>query len=278
MASYLGGIPSGSSSASSYPWGYDVGLNKSSFWKIGAVPNKYAFRSPPPFAKGYFAIPPTDEPSQNTRSFFTSTPPEEPQDEPEHEDDAYQEPSTPEPESPSPEERQKEEARLKRLEQERAIAEAGEIDWVRSGGILRDADGNRDLTRTNAIREELHLQAEEKRLREQWDTYQKRWQAIASSQEPLHFKDIPWPLPVAPGSVEEMTQEKIEDFIMSPLKIRGNKVTPKGRLRGSMLRWHPDKLGAVVARVVPEELEDVKEGVGVVFRCLKALQDKQVPG
>ncbi|KZT28118.1 hypothetical protein NEOLEDRAFT_960081 [Neolentinus lepideus HHB14362 ss-1] len=274
MASGLG-YPSSSSAqanTSSQSWNFSRNIN-TSFSRFGPVPNEYASRSRPPFTKGYFAIPFRDDSLQDTKSFFSVGPLPGEEVGYENEDDASQHPSTPDPESQSPEEHLKQEARLRRLEKERAIAEAGEVDWVRSGGILRDANGNRDLARTNRIREELRLEAEEKRLREQWDLYQQRWQALKSSQEPLRFSDVPWPLPTTPTSVEEFTEKKIEDFIMSPLKIRGNKVTPKGRLRSSMLRWHPDKLGSVIARVIPEEQANVKEGIGVVFRYLKALQD-----
>ncbi|EPQ53562.1 hypothetical protein GLOTRDRAFT_13333, partial [Gloeophyllum trabeum ATCC 11539] len=171
------------------------------------------------------------------------------------------------------EERLKEQARLRRLEREREIAEAGEIDWVRSGGTLRDASGRRDVERTERIRAELRREAEEKRALARWAAYEARWQDFAASSGPVRFADIPWPVEETPKCAREITFRKIEDFLFADLAARGSTVTRKERIRTSMLRWHPDKMGPVAARVVEEDQADVKEGIGVVFRCLRALQD-----
>ncbi|EEB95289.1 hypothetical protein MPER_05760 [Moniliophthora perniciosa FA553] len=55
--------------------------------------------------------------------------------------------------------------RTARMSREQAEATRGEEEWVRNGGILRDADGKRDFQRTEAVREELRLRDIEKALK-----------------------------------------------------------------------------------------------------------------
>ncbi|KAF8189773.1 hypothetical protein K438DRAFT_1832077, partial [Mycena galopus ATCC 62051] len=140
-------------------------------------------------------------------------------------------------------------ARKARLEAEAAEALKGEIDWVRSGGILRDAQGNRDYARTEAIREELRLSALEA-----------TWKAGRDRNKPrdVQFQDVPWPVCPTDGrpvALAELTVDRVEDFLLAGLKVRGCTVTKKERVRTSLLRWHPDKMTTVLARIVETDLE-----------------------
>ncbi|KAJ7028013.1 hypothetical protein C8F04DRAFT_70782 [Mycena alexandri] len=175
-------------------------------------------------------------------------------------------------------------ARKARLESEAAEGLKGEIDWVRSGGILRDAQGNRDYARTEAIREELRLSALERRLMERWSTYETRWAGLAGKagrdrekSRDLSFDDIPWPVsPTESQRVKlaDLTVDRVEEFLLANLKVRGSTVTKKERVRSSLLRWHPDKMTGVLARIVETDLDAVREGIHAVVLCLHQLNSK----
>ncbi|KAJ7274946.1 hypothetical protein C8J57DRAFT_238301 [Mycena rebaudengoi] len=144
------------------------------------------------------------------------------------------------------------EMRAARIRLEEAEAQKGEIDWVRSGGLLRDADGNRDYARTNAIREEIRVSDLERVLVERWATYERRWSDLIAKTG--------------------RDREKAKDnFLIAGLKVRGSTVTKKERVRSSLLRWHPDKLTSVLARVVDADVEAVRQGINVVVSSLHQL-------
>ncbi|EMD34885.1 hypothetical protein CERSUDRAFT_97449 [Gelatoporia subvermispora B] len=188
-------------------------------------------------------------------------------------------------------------ARATRRERERAEALRSEIEWVRTGGALRDELGRRDPVRTAALRREIELKDKEDRLRARWDTYDLRWRATAHTNakgqsrsaeceagvevedgredEGMCFADIPWPVDPPPADVSDLTRVRIADFLLEPLTIRGNTVSRRDRIRASLLRWHPDKVSALLARVRTEDVERVKEGVYTVFHALREIQDEE---
>lgn len=171
-------------------------------------------------------------------------------------------------------EKQKHEAeRKKRIEKEREIATEGEFEWVRSGGVLRDAQGRRDKVRTESIKQEIRLREREKRLTDQWDTYERNWHTLLESNTPVSFKDVPWPLPSCPSSVEDLSFSAISEFLLEPLEVRTNTVTQRERIRTSLLRWHPDKISDVLERVVEDDVRAVREGIGAVFVSLKRMKE-----
>ncbi|KAG2144107.1 uncharacterized protein EDB93DRAFT_1228412 [Suillus bovinus] len=168
------------------------------------------------------------------------------------------------------------EERINRLHKERELIETSEIEWVRGGGVLRDAQGRRDKARTERIRAELKLQEEEKTKMNRWREYDERWKAlITTSDKTLAFADIPWPLLTAPRGADSFTLPAISEFLFESLSVRNNAVTKKNRIRSSILRWHPDKSSLVVGRVVAEDVDAVREGIHAVFHCLKRLQDDE---
>lgn len=165
-----------------------------------------------------------------------------------------------------------------RIMQEEAEALRGEEDWVRSGGILRDTKGRRDFARTEAMREELRLRDLEKMLNERWEQYEQRWRALNGKGKHrgapyITFTDVPWPVVQGsrPMGIRDLTVERVEEFLLGNLRVRGCKVTRKERVRSSLLRWHPDKLTALVSSVVEKDRDAVIEGITTVVRCLHQL-------
>lgn len=175
------------------------------------------------------------------------------------------------------------ELRKERLAQEEAEARHGEEEWVRSGGILRDTKGRRDMVRTQTVRDELKLRDIEKALVERWEAYEGQWKELLASngkgkegRADLRFRDLPWPVDTGDkkAEVSDLTVGRVEEFLLGGLKVRGCGITRKDRIRSSLLRWHPDKLTSVLARVVEEDVEIVNEGVSVVIRSLQKLNSK----
>ncbi|KAJ6608309.1 hypothetical protein B0H10DRAFT_1885113 [Mycena sp. CBHHK59/15] len=150
------------------------------------------------------------------------------------------------------------------------------MNWVRSGGILRDAEGTRDYARTEAIREEIRIGDLERVLLERWVKYEQRWaelnaRAGRAMERDIRFGDVPWPVCGKDVTPADLTADQVEDFLLAGLKVRGCTVTKKERVRSSLLRWHPDKLTGVLGCIVDADLDAVRKGVNVVVSCLHQL-------
>ena len=171
-----------------------------------------------------------------------------------------------------------EERRQKREEREREQALIGEKEWVRSGGILRDENGKRNYERTTEVRKIIEEEDKQKRILARWNDYESAWTSLLSSSERVTFASIPWPLMSKPTSSEDLRDPaKVAEFLFESLKVDGITIKRKDRLRASLLRWHPDKLRGVIARVAEEEVEEVQEGISAVARGLVLLQDAIKP-
>ncbi|KAF8674990.1 hypothetical protein RHS04_06972 [Rhizoctonia solani] len=108
-----------------------------------------------------------------------------------------------------------------------------------------------------------------------WNSYELRWSAlsVASSNQPISFRDVPWPLLRVPTGPESITPQAVGAFILSPLHSQDK--SRKERLRNAMLRWHSDKFeGRWMARIEEEDRPKVKEAVGAVARSLTELMTK----
>ncbi|KAJ3814035.1 hypothetical protein F5876DRAFT_33762 [Lentinula aff. lateritia] len=174
---------------------------------------------------------------------------------------------------------QKHRACLEREEVERV---RGEEDWVRSGGILRDSEGKRDFARTEKVREEIRLREWETEVQERWDGYERRWAELQAKERKgdskYSFQDIPWPVHVGERDAKTKSRrsgtENVEKFLTDGLQVRGCKVTRKERVRTSLLRWHPDKMTALVSKVIDDDRKDVESGISAVVRCLQDMNSK----
>ncbi|KAG1871409.1 hypothetical protein F4604DRAFT_2014191 [Suillus subluteus] len=221
--------------------------------------------------KGYFAFPPST--LGTSRSSYPAFIPQSP-----NTKEIFVDKSAPEKGDETHSEKPPhDEERINRLHKERELIEMSEIEWVRGGGVLRDAQGRRDKARTERIRAELKLQEAEKAKMGRWKEYEDRWKALAASDKALAFADIPWPLRTAPssGDTDAFTLLAISEFLFESLSVRSNTITKKSRIRSSILRWHPDKSSLVVGRIVAEDVDAVREGIHAVFHCLKRLQDDE---
>lgn len=121
----------------------------------------------------------------------------------------------------------------------------------------------------------------DERYRAAWSAYEERWAELtandSSSSSPLSFDltfdSIPWPLFSSPGSVADITPEDITAFILSPLHSIAQ--SRKDRIKMALRRWHPDRFGRLLARVLEVDKEKVEEAVGIIARCLNHLLERE---
>jgi hypothetical protein len=272
--------PAKASSPTSASWqfaSYSVQQSRTSAKTMGfssPSPAKPYMRS----AMGYFAFPPGGSPPLSSGPASSESEPEKEQERQWKKEEAEREAAW------AARLKRDAELRQQRLAQEEAEATHGEEEWVRSGGILRDSEGRRDMVKTQAVREELKLRDIEKALVDTWEGYEGRWKVLLASGRgkevvaDLRFRDVPWPVDTGGEVVElrDLTVKGVEEFLLGGLRVRGCGVTKKERVRSSLLRWHPDKMTGVFARVVEEDIDMVKDGINVVICCLQMLNSKVV--
>ena len=177
--------------------------------------------------------------------------------------------------------------RQKRVESETSEALKGDIEWVRSGGVLRDGNGRRDFARTKRIRDQLEEQERERKAQTAWAEYEDRWRGSlvvklghrknsspdAAEDWGIGFRDVAWPVTKPAESPDGLTFGAVKEFVLAPL--RGKDVSPskrKDRIRQLLLRYHPDKTAFLLSRVAEGEKDRVREGINSVFMVLKLLQ------
>ncbi|KAF9652717.1 hypothetical protein BDM02DRAFT_3183402 [Thelephora ganbajun] len=176
--------------------------------------------------------------------------------------------------------------RQRRVESEMSEALKGDIEWVRSGGVLRDTNGRRDFARTKRIRDQLDEQERERKALAAWTEYEDRWRASLSISghrknssnledrgQGIGFRSVAWPVAKLPEDPDGLTINAVREFVLAPL--RGKDITPskrKDRIRQLLLRYHPDKATFLLSRVAEEEKDRVREGIKNAFVSLKSLQ------
>jgi hypothetical protein len=111
------------------------------------------------------------------------------------------------------------------------------------------------------------------------DAYERQWIGLLGSKSnsaDLGFGDIPWPMQGESVNISQITAEAISSFLFLP-GDEGHDEAGRGRvrkeeLRGTILRFHPDKFeGRVIPRVKDEERAAVREGANAVTRAVTAL-------
>ncbi|EJU04916.1 hypothetical protein DACRYDRAFT_104809 [Dacryopinax primogenitus] len=102
-----------------------------------------------------------------------------------------------------------------------------------------------------------------------WEAYERGWGRMAELER-VRWEDVPWPVFEHPSAPEELTGERMREFLFSDAHSSGK--GKKERVREALLRWHPDKFeGRWMGRVREGEREMVREGMGRVVRFLGEL-------
>lgn len=106
-----------------------------------------------------------------------------------------------------------------------------------------------------------------------WNKYESDWTNL-KEHAVLRFRIIPWPLLKAVTTTDEITANAVGALVLSPHHSQEKKA--RDRLKEQLLRWHPDRFeGKWLPRVVEEDREDVKKGVGQVARALNELMNRE---
>jgi hypothetical protein len=143
------------------------------------------------------------------------------------------------------------------------------------------AEAARILKRKEDVRRREHEDRERRRKADARDTYERRWVELLESESvDLGFGDVPWPMQ-GKADVSRLTVEVISEFLFptcvdEPEREGGGRGrTRREELRGTMLRFHPDKFeGRVIPRVKGEEKDAVREGANAVTRAVAALMER----
>jgi hypothetical protein len=110
--------------------------------------------------------------------------------------------------------------------------------------------------------------------------YEAKWGAllrpgkgqVVVAPRSLGFGDVPWPLFGAVGSVEDVTWQRVREFVFHPQRSSVQGTYKAKSIRLELLRWHPDKFERnVLDKIVQGDREAVKEAAGNVARFLTEL-------
>jgi hypothetical protein len=144
------------------------------------------------------------------------------------------------------------------------------------------AEAARILKAKEDARRRTREERERRRRVEAKEAYRRRWIELLESRSEtanLSFGDIPWPVGGGAPDISHLTAEAISAFLFEEHKELGLELDEAGRarmrkeeLRGTMLRFHPDKFeGRIVRLVRDEERSAVLEGANAVTRTVAAL-------
>lgn len=135
--------------------------------------------------------------------------------------------------------------------------------------VAKERERAPEARKTKPRREDVERRA--------WDIYESRWNRITSSpntvESSLKFHEIPWPMVHHPKSAADLTSAHIATFLFSSHHSGGQ--SRKERVKAALKRWHPDRFGRVLQRIVEADREKAEEAAGVVARCLNDLLEKE---
>ena len=114
-------------------------------------------------------------------------------------------------------------------------------------------------------------------LVERLRVYEETWAALRSNvagMKPLRFCDIPWPVFGDVRSGNDVTEERVREFVCHPLheymRTPGGGQAKSTRLE--LLRWHPDKFNSkVLNRVVEADRKAVQDAAAHIVHILNEL-------
>lgn len=104
------------------------------------------------------------------------------------------------------------------------------------------------------------------------EAHDRKWRELKASEN-LGWNSFPWPVFKRPSEPEDITTISVSAYVLS--RHSPSEKSSKDRIKDHIKRWHPDKFETkVLPKVVEEEREKVKEGAGVVVRCLNELLNR----
>ena len=155
--------------------------------------------------------------------------------------------------------------------QRQAEREAMEFARREQERVERERLEQERIERERLERERREREAAQPDHAMQLHLYEEKWAKLRSDSiraEPLTLNDIPWPWFGFIPCLEEITNERVLNFVDHPLSRHPS--GGKGKtVRLELLRWHSDRFdGRVLARVVDGDREMVKMVAGRITRIL----------
>ncbi|PVF97061.1 hypothetical protein CPB86DRAFT_786404 [Serendipita vermifera] len=142
----------------------------------------------------------------------------------------------------------------------------------------RKAKAERDRRRQRQREDEARQKARDlasQELNKAFDSYLSAWASLGSrsSDRPLRFNDIPWPMTPSPSSPEQITKEAISSFLLST--SHSSDRPRKQRIRDALFLYHPDRFEKWVSMIAdPEQESMTREAAGKVVRFLNSLAEQ----
>jgi hypothetical protein len=181
---------------------------------------------------------------------------------------------------------QKRNLKKKTLDRRSNAAADREKERQRAAHAAAKAEAARILKAEEDARRRARYERERMRHANARDAYERHWVGLLGSKSKsadLSFGDIPWPVSARSPSISEITAEAISSFLF----LRGDEghdEAGRGRarkeeLRGTILRFHPDKFeGRVIPRIKDEERAAVREGANAVTRAVTTMMVGKLGG
>lgn len=165
------------------------------------------------------------------------------------------------------------------LDRRRNAAANREKERQRAAHAAAKAEAARILKAEEEARRRARYERERIRQANARDAYERHWVGLLDSDSKyadLGFGDIPWPVWGETSNISHITTEAISSFLFLPgdegHDEAGRRRARKEYLRGTLLRFHPDKFeGRILPRVKDEEKAAVREGANAVTRAVSAL-------
>jgi hypothetical protein len=164
-------------------------------------------------------------------------------------------------------ERQIHQARL-RLEQNEA--RKGMKVWIQRGGHIDDKVLEKEL-RAEVEQEEFYV-----KMQVLYEGYHHKYRAFMLANDPVTFRDMPWPTMKPPATLSALKAEDVLTFLKNCMVLDEGRpaATWRETLRQNVKWWHEDKFQRIFDISVPEEREAVKEGQKLVYETVKKEWDK----
>ena len=165
-----------------------------------------------------------------------------------------------------------------RREQQRRFQERLEQQRLEEQRLEQQRRLQEQLERRRLEEQQLEQERREREATElnratQVRQYEDRWTQLRGNTAGaglLKVNDIPWPWFDYVQCLDDITDERVMEFVRHPLQRH---MGPDGGLakarRFEMLRWHPDQFnGKVLSKVVGEDQEIVREAAARIVRVL----------
>ncbi|EMD31933.1 hypothetical protein CERSUDRAFT_119264 [Gelatoporia subvermispora B] len=132
-----------------------------------------------------------------------------------------------------------------------------------------------ELRRSQEEARKTAAAAEEAMLENTFRQYHERWDVLLNSDAhigPIHGDQIPWPTHHLIQSLEDITVERVSEFLFHPVHLRLQEKTRKEMLKWEVRKYHSDKFTTkVLPRVVDWQRDLARQAAEAFTKCITQL-------